>query len=266
VFETPWKTILSSVEDLAKSHATLSQRIEKDVELPLRNFASKSREMQGMSTIQGNLASMAKEQEAAQEKSDKLSKKGGKASTLKVENATSQLQNANQQWDSQAPFIFESLQALDETRLNHLRDVLTQYQTHEADRIEKNRVTVEQTLGSLLEIDTSQEIRAWSQATVAGKPVTERRSRQLSNAGSSATPVSTLRPPPTPTHTDNTSQRSSEHSARHETSGGKLSQHLQAYGSDSSQCKTTWFSKVPSFDTTDYYTRIQTKKSFRYNA
>jgi len=231
----PWRKIVAATESIANSHATLSQRIEKDVEHPLRSFASNNREMSGMTTIQGNLASMAKEVEDAQSASDKLSKKGGKASAQKVENATSKLQSANQQWDSQAPFIFETLQALDETRLNHLRDVLTQFETHEADQIERNRVTVEQTLSTLLEIDTAQEIRAWSQSIIAGKPITERRARQLSTAESS-TGGSALRAPPTPqsTHTDHTNERTSEQSGRLEISGGKSFPNMQEQGGISS--------------------------------
>jgi hypothetical protein len=183
--------------------------------------------MSAMTTIQGNLAAMAKELEDAQDRSDKLTKKGGKASTQKVESATTKLQSANQQWDSQAPFVFETLQALDETRLNHLRDVLTQYETHEADQIERNRITVEQTLSALLEVDTAQEIRSWSQSAVAGKPITERTARQLSTAGSSnAGPGSAgtgaaLPPPPTrqSAHTDNASEHSGK---QEEKSGGKF--------------------------------------------
>jgi len=219
VFESPWRKIVESTADIAKSHATLSDRIEKDVEQPLRSFASSNREMQSMTTIQGNLAAMAKEVEDAQHNSEKLSKKG-KASTQKVEAATSKLQSANQQWDSQAPFVFETLQALDERRLNHLRDVLTQYETHASDQVERNRTTVEQALTSLLEIDTAQEIRNWAKASVAGKPITERSARQMSNAGSSSVaPETALPQPPTPrsTHTDNRS----EHSSKHESSGGE---------------------------------------------
>lgn len=180
--------------------------------------------MQAMTTTQGNLASMARELDSAQEKSDKLTRKGGRASTQKVEAATSQLTNARQQWDSQAPFIFETLQALDETRLNHLRDVLTQYQTFEADQIERNRTTVEQTLASLLEIETSQEIRNWSRVGNSEKAKSTRRARATSNATSTAPPAATssLRPPPVPSHSDNMSQRSSEQSTRQEQpSGGR---------------------------------------------
>jgi hypothetical protein len=227
IFDAPWKRIINSVETIASSHATLSQRIEKDVEQPLRAFAMNNREMSGMTTIQGNLAAIAKELEDAQSKSDKLSQKGGKASAQKVEQATTRLQNANAQWDSQAPFVFEQLQALDETRLNHLRDFLTQYETHEADQVERSRVITEQTLGSLLEVDTAQEITNWSQANVAGRPMTERKARQLSTAGSSTAGGSVggvagaaAPPPRTPrsTHTDN----ASEHSGRQEEKSGKF--------------------------------------------
>lgn len=172
-----------------------------------------------MTTTQGNLASMARDLESAQEKSDKLSKKGGKASTQKVEVATLQLHNARQQWDSQAPFIFETLQALDERRLNHLRDVLTQYQTHEADQIERNRVAVEETLAALLEVDTAEEIRAWSLSNTSGAAA--RRARGPSSVTSTVPAPSSLRPPTIPASIDNMSQRSSEQSTRQENSGGK---------------------------------------------
>ncbi len=171
-----------------------------------------------MTTIQGNLASMARDLEDAQDKSDKLSKKGGKASALKVDAASTKLNSATSVWESQAPFIYETLQALDERRLNHLRDVLTQYETHEADVIEQNRKTIEHTLSSLLEIDTSQEIKNWSQASIAGKPVIERRTtRQLSTAGSGSGTAPSLAPPQTPR---STTDNQSEHSAGNE-KGGK---------------------------------------------
>lgn len=225
IFEAPWRRIVHSTDEIAKSHALLSDRIDKDVEQPLRNFASTNREMSGMPTIQGNLSNMAKELEDAQSKSDRLSSKGGKANAQKVEQATTRLQTATQQWEAQAPFIMENLQALDELRLNHLRDVLTQYETHEADLVERNRKTVEETLTSLLEIDTSREIRNWAAASVQGLPITERRARQLSSVGTEHTGNASLAAPPqTPrsthtTHTDNQSEHSQP--TRHDTTNSK---------------------------------------------
>ncbi|KAA8564320.1 hypothetical protein EYC84_011264 [Monilinia fructicola] len=201
VFDAPWRKIVNSVESIADAHYNLSDRISKEIEHALRKFATQNREMQGMTTMQGNLSSMAKEFEDAQHASEKLSKKGGKASAQKVENAAAKLQNAEQQWHAQAPFIFESLQALDERRLNHLRDVLTQLETHEADRVERSRVAVEQTLTALLEIDTAHEIRNWSEATTGGRPVTDGAARQLSSAGEGGTGSALPIPPPTPRST-----------------------------------------------------------------
>ena len=78
--------------------------------------------------MSGNLAAMAKEVDNAQKKADKLSQKGGKAPADKVAAASLEVENANNQWESQAPYIFEKLQEVDESRLNHLRDVLTQFE------------------------------------------------------------------------------------------------------------------------------------------
>lgn len=187
----PWEKIVSSAETIALSHHTLAQKIESDVELPLREFASKNREMQAMSTIQGNLASMAKEVDGANEKVDKLKKKGGKAAAEKVASAASNVESANSQWASQAPFVFEKLQAVDESRLNHLRDVLTQFQTHEVDQIERNRVSAEQTLNILLNVETVDEIKTFAAKQTGTQPRLHRQRSRTFQAASLApvTPV-----------------------------------------------------------------------------
>lgn len=141
--------------------------------------------------------------------------------------------------------MFEKLQSLDETRLNKLRDLLTQYETLESDKCGRDQAICEGVLGVLVEIETSTEIISWSQASTAGRPITERHARQLSNAGrnsinagSIASNTGTMAPPPqTPrstrtAHTDNASERTSEHSnpVRPETSGGKTpSKRLSCY-------------------------------------
>ncbi len=127
-----------------------------------------------MGTIQGNLAAIAKEVESAQKRADKLQGKGAKAAAGKVANATSEVDNANSQWESQAPFVFEKLQAVDESRLNHLREVLTQLQTHEVDQVERNRITAEQCLNTLLSVETADEIKGFSQRVAQGRPKVER--------------------------------------------------------------------------------------------
>ncbi len=150
----------------------------------------KNREMQALSTIQGNLAAMAKEVETANDKTEKLKRKGGKASATKVAAASSELETANSQWISQTPFVFENLQAADETRVNFLRDVLTQFQTHELDRVEQTRTTAEECLNELLNVEASNEVRAFAGRATSGRPKMDRqRSKTMTNS-------STLAPPP----------------------------------------------------------------------
>lgn len=157
--------MLNSTESLAQSHAILAQKMDADVERPLREYQSKNKDMQAMSTVQGNLASLCRDLETTQKKAEKT--KSGKPWASKTANATS---DALQQWESQAPYVFERLQALDENRVNHLRDVLTQLQTHELDQIEKCRVAAENCLNALLNVDTTDEISTFVARYSGGVP------------------------------------------------------------------------------------------------
>lgn len=192
---------------MAQSHQHLAHKIEADVERPLREFAANNREVQAMGNISGNLTALAKDIESAQKKVVKLRDKGAKAKASSVGEAVQDVEKAEMQWDSQAPYVFEQLQAIDETRLNHLRDALTQFQTHEVDQIERNRTTAEETLLALLNIETADEIQTWALRTRSDDRPPP--SRKLSNA---ATPSRSLAPPPGPTSPsiadDNRSQKS----------------------------------------------------------
>jgi hypothetical protein len=187
--------MIRSIEALASSHQMFASRVEKDVEQALRTFQSKA-EMQNIHTISANLNSMAKELEDAQHAADKLNKKGGKANVQKVDSANTRLETATQEWESQAPFIFETLQALDEKRINHLRDSLTQLQTLEADQASRTRTSAEDVLNATLEVNTAEEIQNFAQRTISGRPKLEKRptvtrTRQSSVVGG----ASTLAPP-----------------------------------------------------------------------
>ena len=197
VFRTPWQSIVSSMQSLAESHSILAAKMESDVERPLKDYQSKNREMQGISTIQGNLAAVAKDLDGAQKKAQKLA--GGKSSANKVANATSDVDIANQAWDSQAPYVFEQLQALDESRVNHLRDVLTQFETHEVDLVERNRITAESCLNALLNVNTADEISTFVARNSGGDQSIPRRlaSRSGTTSNSTADPI----PPPIPAAT-----------------------------------------------------------------
>jgi hypothetical protein len=197
-----------------------SQQVENDVENSFRTYGVKNKELSSIGTIQGNLQHMAKEFDSAQEHSDKLARKGGKANANKVDQATQKLQAAQSEWDTQAPFIFEKLQSIDESRLNHMRDTLTQLLTLEADQVERNRVTAEETLNALLEVDTTVEIYNFAAQSTRGKPKIERRA--LGRSSSSQVGAASAQPPPT------LQSRETEESAR-----DSASQHSESIRSPS---------------------------------
>lgn len=253
IFQAPWDKILHSTEIIAASHQVFAQRIEQDVEGALRAFQTK-REMLNMQTISANLHTMAKELEEAQEKSDKLTKKGGKANTQKVELAAAKLESATGQWESQAPFIFETLQALDEQRINHLRDVLTQYLTHEVDQASRSQASAEQALNTMLEINTGKEIEDFATRTVFGKPRLEKRTSHAVSRQPSVVASSSLAPPPSSVlgHEDDVSDTSGPREGQ----PGQWAQILlRAVPRPHSQCYLT-----------DRPSRISTAESNRHHA
>jgi hypothetical protein len=189
----PWQKIVGATEAAAESHHQLAQKIEADVERPLREFASTNRDIQAMSTISGNIGAMARDIDSTKSKAEKQRNKGVKAKASAVANAVAEVENATIQWESQAPYVFEKLQAVDESRLNHLRDVLTQFQTHEVDQVERNRISAEETLNVLLNIETADEIQTWALRIRSGEK--QQLSRKQSNTIS--TPSRSL-PPPVP--------------------------------------------------------------------
>ncbi|CAN8101847.1 unnamed protein product [Discula destructiva] len=168
IFHPSWDMILKASDAAAASHQLFAQRVDKDVEQALRQFQNR-KEVQNMHTMSTNLTTMARELDDAKEKVEKLSRKGGKASALKVDTATARLESASSQWESQAPFILETLQALDEQRCNHLRDVLTQFETHEVDQSDRLRVAANDALATILEANTATEVENFATRVTGGR-------------------------------------------------------------------------------------------------
>ncbi|PHH74465.1 hypothetical protein CDD80_3074 [Ophiocordyceps camponoti-rufipedis] len=168
VFHIPWMRILESVDRIAKSHHLFAERVEKDVEFPLRAYQQR-RDYLNMHSISANLTVLARDLDDAQDKAERLNRRGARASSQKVEAANSRLESASQQWESQAPFVFETLQALDESRINQLRDLLTQYQTHEASQAQRAQDNAVEALAAMLEISTDKEIKDFARRAAENK-------------------------------------------------------------------------------------------------
>ncbi|KAL1893366.1 Suppressor of Profilin deletion [Sporothrix stenoceras] len=191
IFQPAWDSLLRSTDAMSKSHHQLSSNVQTGVEVPLRAFHS-SNEMANITTLIANLQTMAKEVDDSSSQMEKVTKKAGKASASKVEAAIRRAEAAQQQWETQSPFIFEAFQALDETRINNLRDVLTQLETNEADQATQRQSSAEAMLTMLLDIRSADEINNFSRRVIDGRPRIAgrfnelRATRQSSVAGSAA--------------------------------------------------------------------------------
>lgn len=160
-----------------------------------------------METILGNIQALAKDVEAATKRAEKLNSKGGKADAQKVANAASGVEDAELHWDSQAPYVFERLQEIDEIRLELLQKTLTQFQTYADEAKNSASASLEECLNALLNVQLADEIVLFAQKSRQGGSIT--RERRMSRPQQ---PVfqesSSLAPPPVPSQHDASSIRS----------------------------------------------------------
>lgn len=144
-----------------------------------------------MKTCDANLAGLAKQIDTAEDKADKLRKKGTRAQASKVAEAMAAVAKATGDWESQAPFIFEKFQAADETRWNTLRDCLTQYHTLEVDQAQRSMQLANESLSTLLDLNTTDEIKTFVETVTHGKPKVERQGSKVPTTASAGMPSST---------------------------------------------------------------------------
>lgn len=182
--------IIESTAALAVTHHQFSQKLEGEAERPIRDFASRNAEWSSMKIMETNLSAAAKAIDAAEDRAEKLRRRGQKAKAQQVAEAATALANANAEWDSQAPFVFEKLQAADESRCNSLRDALTRFQTLELDHAQSTMQGAEATLTAILDINTSDEIKGFANKATLGQHKIERKQSRTASHGPSypATP------------------------------------------------------------------------------
>jgi hypothetical protein len=176
--------------------------MERDVEKPLREFTSTNRELINMGNVTGNLNAIARDVDSAEKRAEKLKDKAGKSNVDKVANAATSVEDAKEQWESQAPYVFEKLQEVDELRLEHMRACLTQFQTLASETHSSVGLAAEQALNSLLNVKTEDEITNFAKNGPAEAEKTSLRDRRMSRPptltqlSSAAPATSSLVPPP----------------------------------------------------------------------
>lgn len=169
VFHAPWQRIVSATASVASAHHVYSQKLETEVERPIREFTTGNKEWTSLRTMEGNLTSLAKAIDTSEDKVEKMKKKGKRAEPSKVAEASSGLKDALGNWESQSPFIFEQLQAVDESRVTHLREGLTRMQTLELDQTDQIKSLMEATVQALLDVNTMDEIKAYASKVCGNK-------------------------------------------------------------------------------------------------
>lgn len=153
LFEATWTTIIRSTHETADASNAFAHKIQHDVEHPLRRFCVKSPQWADMKVLHGELETLGQ----LFKNSESGNKKRHGDSPEEV----------RQQWENQAPYILEQVETIDESRLGHLKNLLTTFGTLEADRSEKTLKISEKVLNNILSYEPIDDVAAF--AALVGK-------------------------------------------------------------------------------------------------
>ncbi|KAI1316777.1 hypothetical protein EDD11_009516 [Mortierella claussenii] len=131
----PWEKLNAESVELATLHGQFSLRISNEIERPLRDFARTHPEWQNLALAEGNCNRLAKEFDEKQVKvakytktAEKLSGKKGEAAEQKLMDYTKQLENTRTAWRLEGPVVLQKYQGLDQSRLEHLKQIVTAFE------------------------------------------------------------------------------------------------------------------------------------------
>lgn len=154
LFEAIWLAVVRSTGEVADASNSLAHKLQHDVEQPLRRYcSSKSPQWMDMKVLQDELETLGQN---FKNSVDQRKKKHGDSP-----------EEVRAQWENQAPYILEQVETIDESRLGHLKNLLTTFGTLEADKSEKTMKISEMVLNSILSYEPLDDVAAY--AALVGK-------------------------------------------------------------------------------------------------
>ncbi|CAN6674642.1 hypothetical protein TRVA0_059S00386 [Trichomonascus vanleenenianus] len=154
-----WTLVVASVEQSASSAKVFSHKLHAEIESPLRNFSSRSNQFQDVKQLQEGLTQLARQLVHAEEK---LQHQRGN------EEHQIQLAESRSSWESQAPYLTEQLEVVDEARLVLVKDSLTRMQTLEVDRAQGSIKEAEKSLNSILSFEPYEDMNSFASKVASG--------------------------------------------------------------------------------------------------
>ncbi|OLL22803.1 Cytoskeletal protein syp1 [Neolecta irregularis DAH-3] len=181
-FNAIWQRILETTIELGASHSTFASKLAEEIEFTLLAFEAHDEDWHGMRHVESNIASLAKYVELAEGKVEKVKKKG-KALPTKVEQVLESMSIVRGQWETEAPFVFERFQAIDERRLEFIKDIYHKYENLEIEQAKRKTEISDGVLLDIGNLSVKSEIDNYVQRSLLlGDPTAAAKPRLGSNS------------------------------------------------------------------------------------
>ncbi|KAG0199810.1 hypothetical protein BGX28_006983 [Mortierella sp. GBA30] len=159
-FTAPWEKLSAESTELAALHGQFSLRISNEIERPLRDYARINSEWQNLPLAETNCNRIAKEFDEKQAKVTKYTRAVEKVSGKKAETAeqklmdyTKQLESTRTAWRLEGPIVLQKYQSVDQSRLEHLKQVITTFEAIQTETVLQVAEMSGRTSSSVAEFD-----------------------------------------------------------------------------------------------------------------
>ncbi|KAK3812193.1 MAG: Muniscin C-terminal mu homology domain-containing protein [Benniella sp.] len=168
-FTAPWEKLNSETVELATLHGQFSMRISNEIERPLRDFARTHSEWQNLPLAEANCNRIAKEFDDKHAKVSKYTKAIEKVSGKKAEAAeqklteySKNLESAKSAWRLEGPVILQKYQSVDQSRLDHLKQIVSAFEAIQTEIMLKIMEMSSATSSSVTEFDPLMDIELFT--------------------------------------------------------------------------------------------------------
>ncbi|PWN45477.1 hypothetical protein IE81DRAFT_344781 [Ceraceosorus guamensis] len=195
-FAPVYERLALELGELASVHGELEGRLE-EAEAVLRTASTRGEwsrvkeHDESVSAALREIASLESQLAKDQKKAESASSKKVAAAQNKASETAAHLAQANDAWETEAPFAFEAYQRIDQARLDLLKETITKWETAQSDAATRLMSTAEKTMQASLSFDTQAEMTEFilKQGTSKGLPSVQGRPDATIRAQQGASPV-----------------------------------------------------------------------------
>ncbi|OZJ02806.1 hypothetical protein BZG36_04275 [Bifiguratus adelaidae] len=157
-FASVWQALLNELNEIATAHGMFGQRVQQEVEQPLRNGANSDPEAEQLRRLEPTMQRLIKDYDDRMAKVTKHKKSTKKDATDKLAEAQKSLNDVRSAWQREGPRILETYQHVERNRLESLKQSVQNFENAQSEQLLKRIEMADATLSLAIAYDVQSEM------------------------------------------------------------------------------------------------------------